>query len=201
MSKSFIRHSGVTRAPAKQRGIVLIVALVVIIVMSLAGLLMYRSLNSGVEIAGNLGFKQNATSVGDLGIETGRAYLMKYVSNALPLDNDDIPNAYYSSWDQTFTPQTYDWDKTGNSVEATAADGTGNRVRYVIHRLCAVPNIATTAPNQHCAIPSNGSPLGTGGGGASGAGFSSAAGQPYYRITARVDGPRSTVSYVQVIMY
>lgn len=185
-------------AASAQRGVVLIVALVVLVVMSLAGLLMFRATGTGVEVAGNVGFKQNATSLGDLGVETGRAYLMGFATNAVPLNANDTAHGYYASWNDTFDPLTYDWD--GKSVEASANDGTGNRVRYVIHRLCKIPG-ASNAPGQECAIPSAGSTLGTGGGGASGAGFSGLVGQPYYRITSRVDGPRSTVSYVQVIMF
>lgn len=185
------------RAPTAQQGVVLIVALVVLLVMTIAGLLMFRSTGTGVEVAGNVGFKQNATSLGDLGVETGRAYLMGFAASAVPLDNDSPGNAYFASWNEAFDPRTYDWSA---SREAAADDGTGNRVRYVIHRLCSMAG-PTTAPGQHCAIPSSGSALGSGGGGASGPGFSGLVGQPYYRITSRVDGPRGTVSYVQVIMF
>lgn len=192
-----VRRAGLAPSSA-QSGVVLIVALVVLVVMSLAGLLMFRTTSTGVEVAGNVGFKQNATSAGDLGIETGRAYLMGFLSNPTMLNADDSAHGYYASWNDTFNPLSYNWD--GASVEASADDGMGNRVRYVVHRLCKLPG-TTTAPGQQCAIPSSGSTLGTGGGGASGAGFSGLAGQPYYRITSRVDGPRSTVSYVQVIMF
>jgi len=191
------RPRAVARGTA-QRGVVLIVALVALVIMTLAALLMFRATGAGVEVAGNIGFKQNATSVGDLGVESGRAYLMGFAMNAVPLNEDSASNGYYASWNDSFNPLTYNWD--GASVEATSDDGTGNRVRYVIHRLCKIAG-TTTAPGQQCAIPSQGTALGPGGGGASGPGLSALAGQPYYRITSRVDGPRNTVSYVQVIMF
>ena len=184
-----------------QRGIVLIVALIVLIVMSFAGLLMFRAVGTGVEVAGNIGFKQNATSMGDLGIEAGRAYLLTYTTatSAAAL-NADIPGtAYFATWNDTFNPLTYDWDGANASKEAVALDATtGNRVRFVIHRLCKLPG-ELNAPGQQCSVPDDGSALGTGGGLGSG-GFKKGM-QAYYRITSRVDGPRGTVSYVQVIMF
>jgi hypothetical protein len=50
------------RSRAGQDGIVMWVALVVLIVMSLAGLAMMRQMGTGVSVAGNVAFKQNATS-------------------------------------------------------------------------------------------------------------------------------------------
>ena len=188
------------RRAGAQRGVVLIVALVVLVIMSLAGLMMFRATGSGVDIAGNVAFKQNATSLADLGVEKARAYLVSFGSNAIPLDSDSPTDGYYASWHESFDPLTFDWS-TAKDATPTGDDGTGNQVRYIIHRLCSVAG-ATTAPGQHCAIPASDSPLGSGGGGAgAGGSFSGRAGQAYYRITARVSGPRSTVSYVQVIMF
>ncbi len=180
-----------------QRGIVLIVALVVLAVMTVAGLLIFRAGGTGVEIAGNVGFKQNATSLGDLGTEAGFAWVYAQRSAPNVLNADNAAAAYFATWDETFNPITFDWTK---AKEAAADDGTGNRVRYVIHRLCASAG-PPTDPGQRCAIPqAAGASLGTGGGGGGGGGFSSLVGQPYYRITARVDGVRGTVSYTQMIM-
>jgi len=176
-----------------QRGIVLIIALVVLVVMTVAGLLMFRSTGTGVEIAGNVGFKQNATSMADLGTEAGFKWIYEQRSNPNVL-NANIPSAaYYATWDETFDPTTFDWD---TAKEATADDGTGNRVRFVIHRLCANTGPPTT-PGQKCAIPQSTSGLGTGGGIGGGVPPPSS---PYYRITARVDGVRGAVSYTQMIM-
>lgn len=188
-------------ANAAQRGVVLIVALVVLVVMSLAGLLMFRAGGTGVGIAGNIGFKQGATSMADLGIEAGRSYLTSFTVTAEPLYVDHPDQAYYATWQETFNATKYDWDATGASKEAVALDArTGNRVRYVIHRLCKFVG-ASSAPGQECAIPDDGSAIGCGGSGASPLASPCGKNQPYYRITSRVDGPRGTVSYVQVILF
>lgn len=188
---------------AAERGVVLIVALIVLVVMSFAGLLMFRATGTGVEVAGNIGFKQNATSMADLGIEQGRAFLLTFTTsaNAAPLNVDIPAAAYHATRDDAFNPSTYDWDAANAAVEAVALDAeTGNRVRYVIHRLCKL-NGELSGPGQECTVPDDGSALGPGGGGVgAGSGFKKGL-QAYYRVTSRVDGPRGTVSYVQVIMF
>lgn len=194
-----MKRSHTQRCAAKrgERGIVLIIALVVLVVMTIAGLLMFRATGTGVEIAGNVGFKQNATSMADLGTETGFAWVYAQRSAPNVLNADSTANAYFAVWDDTFNPLTFDWSK---AKQVTANDGMGNQVRYVIHRLCSLPG-PPTDPGQKCAIPqASGVSLGSGGGGGDGGGFSSLVGQPYYRITARVDGVRGAVSYTQMVM-
>jgi type IV pilus assembly protein PilX len=197
----------------RQRGVVLFIALIVLVAMTLAGLALFRQAGTGVIIAGNLAFKQNATSVGDMGIEAARVWLVPPSAN--PLDSDLGPG-YCSSWQPGFNAVTYNWtggfNCNGNSGSqlVTSDDGTGNEVRYVIHRLCNVPNLAINGMGQQC-VTIGGSAT-KGGGAAAGAGASQggiAYGlrpltntiQPYYRVTVRVAGPRNTVSYVQSIMY
>ncbi|RZJ02308.1 MAG: hypothetical protein EOP39_22800 [Rubrivivax sp.] len=182
-----------------QRGIVMIIALVVLVAMSLAGLALLRSMSTGVAIAGNVAFKQNATSVGDLGLEAARLWLV--TEGAKPgelLNVSNTDEGYHAAWSAGFDPLTYDW---GTGIkDYTADDGTGNRVRYVIHRLCSVEGSLSVA-GQQCVIPTGEVEKGTGGGGASGPGVSAAIKRPYFRVTARVDGPRDTVSYVQMVMF
>jgi hypothetical protein len=74
----------------------------------------------------------------------------------------------------------------------------------VIHRLCAFPNestIATSPYPQACVTLSAQGQGASRGGAAYGVMALSGTVQPYYRITSRVVGPNSTVSYVQTIMF
>ncbi|MGJ7613118.1 MULTISPECIES: pilus assembly PilX family protein [unclassified Variovorax] len=176
-----------------QRGIVLIIALVVLVVMTVTGLLMFRTTGTGVEVAGNVGFKQNATSMADLGTEAGFKWVYDQRTNPTVLNTDIPAAAYFATWHETFDPMTFDWS---TAKEVTADDGTGNRVRYVIHRLCGTPGPPTDV-TQKCVIPQSTSGLGPGGG--VGGGLPPPK-SPYYRITARVDGVRGAVSYTQIIM-
>jgi Tfp pilus assembly protein PilX len=209
-------RSGSRRAPtprAPQRGVVLFIALIVMVAMALAGLALVRAVDTNVIVAGNIGFKQGATVAGDQGLEAGRAWLL---TNASTLSNDQLvanTSAYYSNWQYTADltgndPAKTDFDWNNNSVEVTPNDGAGNRVRYVIHRLCATSN--TTSSSTTCvkvsstggaAAPSGeyGGRFGYQGGGSSA--FNLTKTNVYYRITVRIDGPRKTSSYVQALMY
>ena len=80
---------------------------------------------------------------------------------------------------------------------------TGNTTRVMIHRLCELTGLSANAPGQHC---SDGIDPSAGGvdpraaaGTASGPPPAPLA-SPYFRITTRVDGPRKTISYTQVLM-
>ena len=64
------------RAPRNtQRGVVLFIALIVLVAMTLAGLGMMRSVDTNNLIAGNLAFKNAATSAGDAAIEAARTWI------------------------------------------------------------------------------------------------------------------------------
>ena len=65
-----------------QRGVVLFVALIVLIIMTLAGLALLRQMGVGTSIAGNVAFKENATSVADRGTEVARAWLFRRLKGA-----------------------------------------------------------------------------------------------------------------------
>jgi Tfp pilus assembly protein PilX len=74
----------------RQNGVVLIVALLVLITMMLAGIALMRQMNAGSSIAGNVAFKENATSAADRGIEVARQWLM---ANPALLNDDTAANA------------------------------------------------------------------------------------------------------------
>src|SRR6478609_11222996 len=90
-----------------QQGVVLFVALIVLIIMTLAGLALLRQMGAGTSIAGNIAFKENATSVADRGTEFANAWL---VANYAITASDSIANGYISNWGTSVDPNTYDWD-------------------------------------------------------------------------------------------
>ena len=179
-----------------QRGVVMWVALVVLIVMTLAGLAMLRQMGSGVSIAGNLAFKENATSVADSGTEVFRAWLIG--QSTATLEADVPASGYYASWGASVDPTTFDWS-AGRSVLVVLDAGTGNSVRYVAQRLCQIAG-PVTDPTQRCSDVKD--PLGGSHGGLSygSEGPPAVRVRPYYRVTVQVLGPRNTVSYTQVVM-
>jgi type IV pilus assembly protein PilX len=191
-------------APRRERGVVLFVALIVLIVMTLAGLALLRQMTTGVSIAGNIAFKENATSVADRGAEVALQYLgLPTTVSAL----DSLPDGYHSSWagatnpaDPT-NPTLFDWTQSLLLVSPDQAQ-TGNTARVMIHRLCLLPNQGISAAGQTCSdAPVLNSGASTGGGGYGPGGvLPPVTPTPFYRITTQVLGPRNTVSYTQVLL-
>lgn len=198
-----ISHVAAVRRSA-QRGTVLLIALILLVALSLGGIALIRSVSTSNMIAGNLAFQQAATHSADAGIESAVAFLEANSSaTSTKLHADDLSGAvrYVSTRQDPATGQS--WDAYWNaSIAGTAAvntlaqDSAGNTVQYVIHRLCN----ATGAPvYPGCSSsPTDASSEGNSKG--SGVVALKAPRQVYYRITARVAGPRNTLSYVQVIV-
>jgi Tfp pilus assembly protein PilX len=197
------------RRSRSQEGVVLLIALITLLAMTLAGIGIMRSIDTGTMVAGNIGFRQAAVASGDAGIEAGRAWLM---ANQTILNADNPAYGYYSTRQDSL-------DITGNRTEGgldgvdwggsdptqptkaiqVASDGSGNTIYYIVHRMCSIPG-SINASGQSCATVT-----------ASGIGSSQDApdystyglkirNQIYYRITSKVAGPKNTVSFVQAVV-
>jgi type IV pilus assembly protein PilX len=59
-----------------QRGVIMIIALIVLVAMTLGGIAMVRSVYTTNLIAGNLAFRESAVSSGDTGVEAAVAFLL-----------------------------------------------------------------------------------------------------------------------------
>jgi len=199
------------RAPARrQRGVVLLIALIVLVAMTLAGIGMMRSLDTGTLVAGNIGFRQSAVATADSGVEAARLWL---ITNRFILDSDQPANGYYSTRQDNLDitgNATYggtdgvDWGGSDPSqpvkaFDAGTIDGTTNHVYYLIQRMCSIPG-SINDPGQSCTTASN---LAVGSS-QSAPDYSTYAlkikNQVYYRVTTRVAGAKSTVSYVQAVI-
>jgi Tfp pilus assembly protein PilX len=184
------------KPPRDQQGVVLFVALIVLIIMTLAGLALLRQMGAGTSIAGNVAFKENATSVADRGTEfANRWIVLNYAITA----TDSVADGYLSSWGTVVDPTAFDWAGQSKTLTDDQAQ-TGNTTRFIIHRLCELPNTSALAPAQKCAD----SPVLNAGESRAGAGYPgvlpAALTKPFFRITTRVDGPRNTISYTQVLV-
>lgn len=207
-----------------QSGITLIIALIVLVAMSLAGIALVRSVDTGVMVAGNLAFRQGATVAGDAGIEAARTWLLN--NNSSLLENDVPSNGYYAT--QQFTQEkpnndpNNDVDLTGNSTanntnndvdwenkgigiasaKCLAMDTAGNTTCYIIHRMCnALGPLDASKCSTRQSIKT-GSSLGalrqmvTYQEGK----WPDFANQAYYRVTVRIAGPRNNISFIQTFL-
>jgi type IV pilus assembly protein PilX len=197
-----------------QKGVVLFFALIALVAMSLAAAALIRSVDTSVVVAGNLAFKQSATTIGDSGMVSAMDWVR---TNPTALNATAAANGYYAtSTTLTLTaaegatwPSGAAWTDatselaTGSGFPA-ATPGfdpvTGNTVRYVVERMCRGAGAATAA---NCLMGS----ASTGGNSLSGksdpelGAVTNYSLSPMYRVTARVAGPKNTISYIQAYVY
>jgi len=201
-----------TRGPSRrQRGVALLIALIMLTAMMMAGISMFRKLGSGAILAGNLTFTSAAIGSAEQGSEAARTRLMTSSTTTLQSSaagyfpascytstgNDATPTNCAAAGAAPFDPTTFDWD--GASTLVAADDGAGNEVRYVIHRMCSMAGSLSRivgGASQQCSFASTlevkehtdqPDPKVTI--------------APLYRITTRVRGPRDTVAYTQVTLF
>lgn len=197
-----------------QRGVSLFVALVALVLMTIAGFSLMRSVDTGNVIAGNMAFRDVTVHSADLGIEAAATYLNGTIA---PAPDANLPAGCVAATTTTLGTCRYtariqsefangvprvDW--TSNNIPTTAANGVS--YQYVVERLCnpdaAVDvTLGQAAKNdtakERCAtqvIPKGGG--------------SNKPGPPSvskivpvkYRVTVRVTGPRNSISTIQAIM-
>jgi hypothetical protein len=199
-------------AARRERGTILFIALIVLVAMSLAGIALMRSVDTNVLIAGNLVFRQSATAGADWGIEDARSWI---TANAAVLDNDLPAGAgfYWANWQDNTdlinnnpdpTVQDYNWESTdpSNQPRDLGFDQAGNRVQYVIHRLCkgAGPSGAVQCVKSTLFTGGSDDPGKSHGTPPIGGGNVPTTSSVLYRVTVKVTGPRNSVSFVQAVL-
>ena len=175
-----------------QRGVVLFIALIVLVAMTLAGLGMMRAVDTNNLIAGNLAFKNAAVSAGDAAVEAARTWLQSRTAGQLEANQA----GYYANWQPSFDPKTFDW---AGSSTLVGTDNNGNTIYYVAHRMCNESNKSINATD--CAKVATVSVGSTKGGGSYGNSPLTGTSLVFFRITAKIQGPRFTVSYLQAFIY
>lgn len=212
-----------------QRGVSLLFALMGLVVLTLGAVALLRSVDTGLLVLGNLGFKQDALAAGSVGTEAAITWLQN--STADTLKDDHKANGYSSvavpaleaagpRADAPVAKKAVLIDWLGNGcavpglngrevvsclaapVEVAAAGG--NKVSYFILRLCAKSGLADTS--NDCVLPV----VQTGGGSTSQRGslgygsnvrFQNKSAGTYYRVITRTEGARGTVSYTETLVH
>lgn len=202
-----------------QRGVVLIISLIILVAMTIGGIALLRSVDTTGLIAGNLAFQQAAARAGEAGTEDA----IRFVLEALPADRlwnnyagtdgrgyvastpaSGNPDSWEDYWRTTVNPNpvansfTEPIRKCVDRVCTLHTDAAGNTPSYTIQRLCQTAGDPQEKPTG-CASAtkkklSEGENLD-----ATAAQYSTFT-QYYYRITTRVVGPRNTTSYIQTIV-
>jgi len=208
--RSFSRRTRSLQPRARQGGTILIIALIVLVAMTLAGIATMRSVDTATITAGNIGLRQASVNAADQGIQAGVNWLTANLGPTLINDNHQsgtASNGYFSS----VPPSDPDWYESLNWSEAGQLnngnpDAGGNVVFFVIHRLCPVANCDTSAtcgsnPPNICASTLSTATL-TGQGSDQTRPTDSHTQVPatHYRVTAKAVGPRNSISIVQSLV-
>ena len=190
------------RLPRSQRGTMLIIALIVLVAMTLAGIATMRSVDTATVMAGNIAFRQSALNAADQGVQAAFALLQPLTSSTL--NRDGAVAGYLSSAPAT-EPDWMDENAWAGAAKLNggAPDAAGNVVWYLIQRLCTLGNVDATAGGNRCGSTVNTAALSKEGEDnfrLSGGEFSTQV-QVQYRITARAVGPRRSIAIVQMLSY
>jgi Tfp pilus assembly protein PilX len=188
-----------------QRGIVVLIALIVMVALSLAAVGLMRSVDTTSMIAGNIAFRQSAQSISASAIEKALYDMLPPPSGSGTINvvNHDPNKNYYAFWQNSDDAFGVPAALRGNlgaypGTFQVLRDGVGNTARYVIERMCAdatslgLPAAADRCemipPKQNFGRTTN-TPVGI-----------ALPRIPYYRLTVRVDGPGNSVTYAQTMI-
>lgn len=203
--------------------------LVIMVIMSIAGLALLRAVDNSTLVAGNIGYKQAAIISADSAIKAATDWMLItaatrdidspadgfYATNfgANPDANKDNPIPFDWTGQNTPTATSDDvaWgDGTNASAPTkgkrvgTTMDISGNSAYYVINRLCDQTGSSNaTGPSAIRCATSNSQVAATGSTTAAtayGQKPLTTITQVYYRITIKVVGPKNTVSYAQAFV-
>jgi Tfp pilus assembly protein PilX len=127
--------------PHGERGVILIYALIVLLILTIGGVALVRSMNSSLITAGNLAFRRDLVNQGEQAvanvlqaIQTGTISdttadlaSANYSSTMLDTNGQGVPNVLFSP-DATFQATWTAPDVTGATNDV--------QIRYIIDRLC-----------------------------------------------------------------
>ena len=200
-----------TRAPRRSRGVVMLFVLITMVILLIGAAALLRSFNTSLTSAGNLAFKRDLMNQGERAVPVVLAAMKTGALDSATLRANDLPAQNYSASilpsNAAGIPNALLSDSAFTTVASTANDiavsGQGVKIRYVVDRLCSTSGLDTTLGAAQCTLANSGMPTGgsssdlvraedatSGGGGA-------VTLQVVYRLSIRVDGPRSTQAFFQ----
>jgi hypothetical protein len=197
------RHPETSSFHRSQAGVVLFIALIVMVALSIAGIALIRSVDTGLSVIANLGFRQASIPPSTWAVENAIAAMFE--KKEIDFDKPKLDKNYYpyrfeiksgKAEDEIGVPYDLQGVKPDNypSTFVAETDEAGNTIRYVIERMCLDEGPATAA---NCDMsPPKKSEATT----AMELVKPEMVRVPFYRITVRVDGPNNTTTYAQAML-
>lgn len=197
------RHPETSSFHRSQAGVVLFIALIVMVALSIAGIALIRSVDTGLSVIANLGFRQASIPPSTWAVENAIAAMFE--KKEIDFDKPKLDKNYYpyrfeikngKAEDEIGVPYDLQGVKPDNypSTFVQETDEAGNTIRYVIERMCLDEGPATAA---NCDMsPPKKSEATT----AMELVKPEMVRVPFYRLTVRVDGPNNTTTYAQAML-
>jgi Tfp pilus assembly protein PilX len=181
-----------------QRGIALPIMLIMLAVMMVSSIYLLKSSTSSTLTTSNLAYEAALTKAADAGLHAGFTYL-RTIPNKNLLLTDQAAAGYVATLPQTWTVSNPNFWLGAITMPA---DSDGNRVQYVIHRMCAAAGLRR--PDQplpdHGAASRHHRPARAGETLKIDASNLAVAAQIHYVVTARVFGPRGGNVVTQAVI-
>lgn len=228
MVRRTFRHSMKSGVRRVQRGISLVFALMGLVVLTLGAVALLRSVDTGLMVLGNLGFKQDSLAAASIGTESAINWIQGSTIDTLKQTQAALGYSAVAMSALEATGPRPDADPAskavlidwlGNSCDVPGLNGRvvavcnlpgflpdvgNNKIRYYITRLCA--NEGLPDSSNDCVKPIVLSATGsTSQRGALGYGssvrFTDISPGTYFRIITRVEGVRGTVSFTETLVH
>jgi Tfp pilus assembly protein PilX len=198
-----------TASARRQHGATLIIALIVLVAMSLAGIATMRAVDTSALVAGNIAFKESSLSGADQAVQAGLSWLVTMNAPATATylyKAHNAPGVSSEGYWANVGSLDKDWSDASNWTNAHGLNGglpdaAGNTVYYVVERLCAIDDCKpdeTCAPGyNYCSSTPDATTLSGEGLDMSQPQFFHRPPSYHYRVTARSVGPRNSTTIVQ----
>jgi hypothetical protein len=184
---------------------VLFIALIALAAMAIAAVGLIRSLGTALNVSGNLAFREAALQSAGRGVEKAYQWLVAQAGTPT-LNTTNAAIGYFSSVSGTEPnwndPVTWSSAVVANDASGNSTDAAGNKVSYIINRMCTEPDTAfngtgATGVANQCALYYPSTANNTGSSMASGSYTFQGNPQIYYRVSVLVTGPRGTTAVTQ----
>ncbi|GHU10840.1 hypothetical protein FACS1894185_3040 [Betaproteobacteria bacterium] len=187
-----------THSPfSTQRGITLVIVLVVLVALMLLSISLFRSVDTSGALTGNVAFKSDANNRAQLAFDQiiawagNKTNYMAYIDKGVDLANRNY-SARMLATDEQGVPlviknaSTFDaaWTASSSVSEMNTNE---MRVRYLVERMCTEAGLLKSSKCTYVTEADLGG---------SGRELKSLP-KPALRVTVRVDGPKNVVAYVQ----
>jgi type IV pilus assembly protein PilX len=185
----------------RQRGLVLMLVLIVLGILALAGAAVMRSVDTGNTIAGNHSFQQGAMHASEQALAASMAFVRARVEAGN--GNTTAQNVYYATRqveDPRGFPAVIDWDavacvdERGVVATGSCTDNDGRyKVQFVVERLCTANPAAGSVQNLRAVcehdVDAFGPPI-----------VDPETIPVHYRVIVRVRGPRNSDNWYEALI-